>query len=96
VRFIAALAKISKDRFDAKAFHGGPIGELNSSVTDSGHFIKGDIKNWDLNFFRITPEEAKAMDPQQRLMMEVAFVLSIPQADETSRPASIHHSSRHF
>ncbi|CAK4034819.1 fatty acid synthase S-acetyltransferase [Lecanosticta acicola] len=69
----SAHSKVPADRFNVDAFHSGPAGGLNCSITSAGHFLEEDISKWDANFFGITPDEAAAMDPQQRLMMEVSY-----------------------
>jgi len=38
-----------------------------------GFIINQDIKTFDANFFKISPQEAMALDPQQRLLLEVSW-----------------------
>lgn len=38
-----------------------------------GHFISGDIRDFDHAFFQFSKSQAAAIDPQQRLLMELAY-----------------------
>lgn len=38
-----------------------------------GHFIKGDLAEFDAGFFSIAPTEAASMDPMQRLLLEASY-----------------------
>lgn len=46
--------------------------DVQTSVK-GGHFINGNIAEFDAPFFSITPSEAKTMDPQQRMLLEVTY-----------------------
>lgn len=38
-----------------------------------GHFISGDVRDFDHAFFKFSKSQAAAIDPQQRLLMELAY-----------------------
>lgn len=64
---------VPKNRFNADAFYHPDYDHAGTCATRSGHFMTGDISEFDAPFFSITANEAKSMDPQQRLAMEVAY-----------------------
>ncbi len=45
----------------------------NPTIKMSNFLKDYDIKTFDVDFFRITPNEAKLLDPQQRLLLEVCW-----------------------
>lgn len=38
-----------------------------------GHFLTGDLANFDSQFFSMTKSEVMTMDPQQRMLMENVY-----------------------
>ncbi|TGJ80361.1 hypothetical protein E0Z10_g8409 [Xylaria hypoxylon] len=38
-----------------------------------GHFIQGNVREFDAPFFSVTPAEASSMDPQQRMLLECVY-----------------------
>ncbi|GAW21488.1 hypothetical protein ANO14919_110090 [Xylariales sp. No.14919] len=38
-----------------------------------GHFIQGNVREFDAPFFSVTPAEAASMDPQQRMLLECVY-----------------------
>lgn len=58
------------DRWDWREFNGASKNGANA--TKWGGFIDG-VGDFDTQFFRIPPEEAKVMDPNQRLMLEHVY-----------------------
>nr|A0A6F9DXA0.1 RecName: Full=Partially reducing polyketide synthase men1; Short=R-PKS men1 [Menisporopsis theobromae]CAB3277415.1 Men1 [Menisporopsis theobromae] len=70
----SAISSVPADRWNSKGFR-DPTGKKrqNTSLTDRAHFVKGDISEFDANFFTISKAEADSMDPQQRIMLEVAY-----------------------
>jgi len=61
------------DRFNGDAFHHPTKGKLNTTITQTGHFLAQDVAAFDANFFNISQNEAQAIDPQQRMMLEVTY-----------------------
>ena len=64
---------VPEDRYNEAAFlHPKPD---NNGTTNhhGGHFMDGDISEFDAAFFGISPAEAKSMDPQQRFLLEVSY-----------------------
>ncbi|KAI0388909.1 polyketide synthase [Xylariaceae sp. FL0594] len=69
-----AWSPVPSDRFNEAAFHhphaDNPHGTNNHR---GGHFIDGDIRDFDHAFFHLSPPVAAAMDPQQRILLELAY-----------------------
>ncbi|KAF2260802.1 ketoacyl-synt-domain-containing protein [Lojkania enalia] len=62
------------DRYNESAFHHPDPDDTNGSHNHSGgHFLTQDIRDFDQNFFNITPQEAAAMDAQQRILLETVY-----------------------
>ncbi|MBM7846592.1 type I polyketide synthase [Herpetosiphon giganteus] len=71
-RGIDAISEVPADRWDINAFY-DPDPTLPSTVqTRSGGYLKA-IDQFDSEFFRIIPREARHLDPQQRLLLEVTW-----------------------
>lgn len=68
------LKEFPKDRLNLGAFH-HVDGEYHgrTDVCNKGYLLDDDIRNFDTQFFNLSPAEADAMDPQQRLTMEVVY-----------------------
>jgi len=66
-------APTPKDRFNAEAYYHPEYDHAGTSVTTKGHWMAGDISEFDAPFFSINATEAMSMDPQQRMAMEVAY-----------------------
>lgn len=68
----AAWSQIPSDRFNPSAFWSSQK-RSNTSVTQSGFFLREDIATFDAGFFTLPKAEVSAMDPQQRILIEVAY-----------------------
>ncbi|KAI1212191.1 polyketide synthase [Annulohypoxylon truncatum] len=65
---------VPSDRFNQAAFHHPSADDPNgTSNHQGGHFIDGDVRDFDHSFFRISPQQAAAMDPQQRILLEMSY-----------------------
>ncbi|KAJ4385202.1 hypothetical protein N0V93_010263 [Gnomoniopsis smithogilvyi] len=54
-------------------YHPDPADPNGTNSHPGGHFISGDIRDFDHGFFRFSKGQAAATDPQQRLVMELAY-----------------------
>ncbi|TGJ79407.1 hypothetical protein E0Z10_g9360 [Xylaria hypoxylon] len=62
-----------RDRFNIEAFSHTGGKKLGTITAKHGHFLDGDIKNFDSSFFSMAPHEVGAMDPQQRGLLENTY-----------------------
>ncbi|UZP37023.1 hypothetical protein NXS19_004839 [Fusarium pseudograminearum] len=54
----SAWSKVPTDRWNQEAFHDRAAeGKSGRTGTDGGHFLKDDIKAFDVSFFRVNPIE---------------------------------------
>ncbi|KAM3554579.1 hypothetical protein MY1884_006062 [Beauveria asiatica] len=66
-------SEIPQDRLNINGYY-HPSGDRQGSISfKGGHFLKGNVAEFDAPFFSITAAEAKAIDPQQRLLLEVCY-----------------------
>lgn len=65
---------VPSDRFNEAAFH-HPDGSNPNGTNNhlGGHFIDGDVRDFDNSFFHLSPQQAAGMDPQQRILLELAY-----------------------
>ncbi|KAH0382185.1 polyketide synthase, partial [Aureobasidium melanogenum] len=69
-----AWTPVPADRYNEDAFFHPNADDLNgTSNHPGGHFISGDVRDFDHTFFRFTKSQAAAIDPQQRLLMELSY-----------------------
>ncbi|KAI1427579.1 polyketide synthase [Xylaria sp. FL1777] len=69
-----AWSPVPPDRFNETAFHHPDTNDPNGTTNHrGGHFINGDVRDFDHAFFRISPSLAAAMDPQQRILLELSY-----------------------
>ncbi|KAL7625376.1 hypothetical protein AAE478_004593 [Parahypoxylon ruwenzoriense] len=69
-----AWSPVPADRFNEKAFYHPSADDTNgTSNHQRGHFIDGDVRDFDHSFFRLSPQQAAAMDPQQRILLEMSY-----------------------
>ncbi|KAI1500661.1 polyketide synthase [Biscogniauxia marginata] len=69
-----AWSPVPKDRFNETAFHHpSPDDPNGTNHHRGGHFIDGDVRDFDHSFFHILPQQALAMDPQQRILLEMSY-----------------------
>ncbi|ERF68064.1 hypothetical protein EPUS_08500 [Endocarpon pusillum Z07020] len=69
-----AWTPVPADRYNEEAFYHPNADDPNgTSNHPGGHFISGDIRDFDHAFFQISKSQAAAIDPQQRLLMELAY-----------------------
>lgn len=65
---------VPRDRYNEQAFLHPHADDANGSHNHvGGHFISGDVREFDNDFFSISLQEAAAMDPQQRLLLETVY-----------------------
>ncbi|KAI1321024.1 putative polyketide synthase [Xylariaceae sp. FL0255] len=71
----SAQGRIPQDRFNVEGFYQAGNGESRAGVMDAdgGYFCQEDIRQFDCEFFGMTPAEATYLDPQQRKLLEVVF-----------------------
>ncbi|KAL9031138.1 MAG: hypothetical protein Q9196_000814 [Gyalolechia fulgens] len=69
-----AWTPVPADRYNEEAFYHPNADDPNgTSNHPGGHFISGDIHDFDHAFFKFTKSQAAAIDPQQKLLMELAY-----------------------
>jgi acyl transferase domain-containing protein len=69
-----AWTPVPRDRFNEAAFyHPNPDNGNGTNCHQGGHFISGDLRDFDHSFFRLSSQQAAAMDPQQRLLLELTY-----------------------
>ncbi|RYP80319.1 hypothetical protein DL770_006266 [Monosporascus sp. CRB-9-2] len=68
-----ATTEFPRDRFNIDAFWHPDHRRQNTINTREGHFLAGDIRNFDAGFFSMAPHELAAMDPQHRGLMEMTY-----------------------
>ncbi|KAI0436308.1 polyketide synthase [Xylaria telfairii] len=69
-----AWSPVPTDRFNETAFYHPNADDPNGTTNhQGGHFIDGDIRDFDHAFFHLAPSVAAAMDPQQRILLELAY-----------------------
>ena len=62
------------DRWNEGAFyHPNPDSRNGTNHHVGGHFISGDLRDFDHAFFRLSSQQADAMDPQQRILLEMSY-----------------------
>lgn len=64
--------EVPADRWDLKEFYDPDPNAPGKSYTPYGCFVEN-TKNFDAQFFEISPREAASLDPQQRLLLEVTW-----------------------
>ena len=64
---------IPLDRFDQKGLYHEVKERSGTSNVTGGHFMTGDLYEFDASFFNLSAEVAATMDPQLRLQLESAF-----------------------
>lgn len=63
-----AWSPVPPDRFNETAFFHPNSNDPNGTNNHrGGHFINGDVRDFDHTFFHLSPPVAAAMDPQQRI-----------------------------
>lgn len=64
---------IPESRFNSNGFFHRGNDHHGKNNTQHGYFLHEDHRQFDAQFFGITPIEANSMDPQQRLLLEVIY-----------------------
>ncbi|KAF2993289.1 putative PKS-like protein biosynthetic cluster, partial [Neopestalotiopsis sp. 37M] len=69
-----AWTPVPADRWNEEAFHHpNPDDPNGTNHHPGGHFISGDIRDFDHGFFQFTKQQAAATDPQQRMLLELTY-----------------------
>ncbi|KAI2628591.1 polyketide synthase [Hypoxylon sp. NC1633] len=69
-----AWSTVPLDRWNEGAFyHPNPDNRNGTNHHKGGHFISGDLRDFDHSFFRLSSQQADAMDPQQRILLEMSY-----------------------
>jgi acyl transferase domain-containing protein/acyl carrier protein len=69
---VDAIGEIPSDRFEIERLFDPAPATPGRTMTRWGGFLDG-IREFDADFFRVSPREAEYMDPQQRLLLETAW-----------------------
>ncbi|KAI3395682.1 hypothetical protein diail_979 [Diaporthe ilicicola] len=70
----SAWEPVPEDRYNGEAFYHPSADDPNgTSNHPGGHFISGDVRDFDHAFFSFSKSQAAALDPQQRLLLELAY-----------------------
>ncbi|KAK6853584.1 hypothetical protein PG995_010396 [Apiospora arundinis] len=62
-----------EDRTSIRGFYEADTSKINRLHSIGGHFIGGNLGEFDAPFFSINSKEAAAMDPQQHLLLETSY-----------------------
>ncbi|PSN66572.1 reducing type I polyketide synthase [Corynespora cassiicola Philippines] len=62
-----------KDRLNINGFWNPDPKKMNTIRPRNAHFLHGDIRNFDAQFFGLPPAEAAGLDPQQRGLLETTL-----------------------
>ncbi|KAJ6526457.1 polyketide synthase [Mycena capillaripes] len=86
---INTISEIPEHRFKVDDYNGGKYGRRQMKA-HTGNFLDN-VDEFDNQFFKISPREAKSMDPQQRILLHTAYKALedsgyVPNATPTSRP----------
>lgn len=68
----SAITEIPNDRWEKEEYYSKDFSQLGKSTSCWGGFLQG-IRDFDADFFGISPAEAETLDPQQRLVLEVVW-----------------------
>jgi acyl transferase domain-containing protein len=69
----SAFSKVPLTRFRQEAYYHPDQDKPGFFSSKGGHFLPGDIYEFDAAFFNLKADEARGTDPQHRLMLECAF-----------------------
>lgn len=64
---------IPKDRWDINKYYSEDKKESGKMYTKYANFLNTSIKEFDAQFFNISPKEAESLDPQQRILLELTW-----------------------
>ncbi|KAJ5526486.1 polyketide synthase [Penicillium frequentans] len=91
-----AMTEFPADRINVDGFY-DQRSRPNTMPLKGGHFIKGDLAEFDAGFFSIAPTEAASMDPMQRLLLETSYHAlenaGIPMEDVNGSPTAVYCGS---
>ncbi|KAK2462565.1 hypothetical protein APHAL10511_005408 [Amanita phalloides] len=84
------ITEIPEHRFKVSDYNTSNNVNKRSMKSHMGNFVDG-IDEFDNQFFRISPREAKSMDPQQRILLHTAYEALedagyVPNSSPTFRP----------
>ncbi len=69
-----AIIPVPEYRWDTRRFLASEIPcPSGKTFLKEGGFLENDIRDFDHEFFSISPRETEALDPQQRLLLEVSY-----------------------
>ncbi|KAF2122165.1 hypothetical protein BDV96DRAFT_537235 [Lophiotrema nucula] len=66
------LKEIPPDRFNWEGYY-RPDGKYTSTRSKDGYWLEENIRQFDAQFFSISPVEAESLDPQHRLLLENVY-----------------------
>lgn len=67
------ISEVPADRFDIDYYYDPDPNAAGKINTRKGGFLDLSIRDFDAEFFGITPREAQHLDPQQRLLLEITW-----------------------
>ncbi|KAI0442664.1 polyketide synthase [Xylaria telfairii] len=71
---VETWSPVPAERFNESAFyHPSPDNPNGTTNHQGGHFIDGDLRDFDHTFFRLSSQQASCMDPQQRMLLEMSY-----------------------
>lgn len=90
-----AWTPVPEDRYNGDAFyHPNADDATGTSNHPGGHFISGDVRDFDNTFFKYSKGQAAAIDPQQRILLELAYEAlesgGIPREDVAGTATSVY------
>lgn len=66
------VSEVPADRWDVDQYYDPQPGKAGKMYTRKGYFLD-DVRQFDREFFNISPAESNAMDPQHRILMECSW-----------------------
>ncbi|KAB8227946.1 uncharacterized protein BDW43DRAFT_316356 [Aspergillus alliaceus] len=68
-----AMTEYPKDRLEIDSLYHPDTQRRDTIANRGGHFLKGDLGEFDASFFSISPAEASGMDPLHRILLETTY-----------------------
>ena len=67
------IREVPRDRWDWRSYYSEDLEAPGKIYVRSAGFLQQDIRQFDAEFFGISPIEAMSLDPQQRLLLETSW-----------------------
>lgn len=67
------ISEVPEERWDSDKYYDTDVKVPGKMYTKKGGFLNTSIKEFDSQFFNISPKEVLSLDPQQRLLLELVW-----------------------